>query len=325
VVDQNYSISYLNPSAEILTGYLLKEALGKSINEILLLRNSITDEFPVNPIQCSIENMGVNSMPENLVLIDKNSIEKPVGDGSLSLILNYKKEFIGLVIIMKDLTEKNEHERLIRDFEKKRLAALLEGQEMERNRIAKDLHDGLGQVLNAIKMNVNVIVKDTEASTLLYKLIDEAIQESVRISENLLPSKLRDFDLATCLNSLCKQIGRSTPASISFQALGSTGQLEQNKKINFYRIAQEAVNNAIKHSKANSIVMQLNEDQSQLRLSVEDDGVGLNLSLKNNGYPNRNGLINMRERAEIMGGRFSIESDGKRGTLVIVEVPLENN
>jgi signal transduction histidine kinase len=269
--------------------------------------------------------MGVNSMPENLMLIDRNGHEKPVGDGSLSLILNYKKEFIGLVIIIKDLTEKNEHEKLIKDFEKKRLAAILEGQEMERSRIAKDLHDGLGQVLNAIKMNINVIVKDGDASAVLYKLIDEAIQESVRISENLLPSKLKDFDLPTCLNSLCKQIGRSSQASISFQSLGTTRQLEQNKKINFYRIAQEAVNNAIKHANASSIVMQLNEDNSKLRLSVEDDGHGINLNYYNSEYKNRNGLINMRERAEIMGGRFSIESDGKRGTLVIVEVPLENN
>jgi PAS domain S-box-containing protein len=325
VVDQDYNISYVNPSAEVLTGWMLKELQGKSALDTLLFRNDITDEFPINPIQCSVDKMGVNSMPDHLTLIDRTGLEKPVGDGSLSLILNYKKDVIGLVIIIKDLTEKNEHEKLLKDFEKKRLAALLEGQEMERSRIAKDLHDGLGQVLNAIKMNINVIVKDTDASSVLYKLIDEAIQESVRISENLLPSKLKDFDLATCLNSLCKQIGKSTQASISFQALGTTSKLEQNKKINFYRIAQEAVNNAIKHSNANSIVMQLNEDRSQLRLSIEDDGLGLNLNFAKSDYGNKNGLINMRERAEIMGGRFSIESDGKRGTLVIVEVPLENN
>jgi PAS domain S-box-containing protein len=326
VVDQHYNISYLNPSAEVLTGWMLKEVQGKSAVDTLQFRNVLTEEFPINPIQCSIDKVGVNSMPDHLNLVDRNGLEKPVGDGSLSLILNYKKDVIGLVIIMKDLTEKNEHEKLIKDFEKKHLAALLEGQEMERSRIAKDLHDGLGQVLNAIKMNINVIVKDTDASSVLYKLIDEAIQESVRISENLLPSKLKDFDLATCLNSLCKQIGKSTQTSISFQALGGiTTELEQSKKINFYRIAQEAVNNAIKHANAKSIVMQLNEDKSQLRLSVEDDGLGLNLNFTKSDYGNRNGLINMRERAEIMGGRFSIESDGKRGTLVIVEVPLENN
>ncbi len=105
----------------------------------------------------------------------------------------------------------------------------LEGQEKERNRIAKDLHDGLGQTLNAIKMSMN-LNHDHNHTQELSKLIDEAIQESIRISDNLLPSKLRDFDLATCIRSLCSQVQRSTNLQISFESLGTSQQIDQTQK-----------------------------------------------------------------------------------------------
>ena len=235
-------------------------------------------------------------------------------------MIDNKEKCTGLVMIFKDLTEKTERERLLKEFETKRMAALFEGQEKERIRIAKDLHDGLGQMLNAIKMSVNLNVEKGKRTDELSKLIDEAIQESVRISENLLPSKLRDFDLATCLRSLCTQMTNSVNLQISFESLGAPQEIDQTQKINFYRIAQEALNNAVKHARAKSIMVQLNEESDVIQLSVEDDGQGLAAAQQ----VRRNGLVNMRERAEIMGGTFIIESDENRGTLIIVEAPVQN-
>jgi signal transduction histidine kinase len=153
-------------------------------------------------------------------------------------------------------------------------------------------------------------------------MIDEAIHESVRISENLLPSKLRDFDLATCLNSLCNQIEDSSTITVAFESSGSRIDLNQAQKINLYRIAQEAINNAVKHARPSFISVQLHEDEGRIRLTVEDDGRGIPATPKK---PSQHGLVNMRERAEIMGGQLTIESDTDRGTLIIAEAPAMNN
>jgi len=321
VIDQNYCLTYMNPSAEGLSGWSFPTVQGKSIFDVLLLKNSETDEFPVNPIQCALAPGRLNSMPKNLVLQAKDRSERPIGEGSMSPIIDNKGGFTGLVIVFKDIREKVEHERVVKEFENRRMAALLEGQEKERSRIAKDLHDGLGQMLNAIKMNINVAVEDEHKADLLYKLIDEAIQESIRISENLLPSKLKDFDLPTCLRSLCNQIRNSTGASITFSSFGTSQNIDQLQKINFYRIVQEAVNNAIKHAQAETISVQLYEDDNRIRLIIEDDGMGISTVRRGATASGHHGLVNMRERAEIMGGQLTIESDANRGTLIIAEAP----
>jgi signal transduction histidine kinase len=172
-------------------------------------------------------------------------------------------------------------------------------------------------------MNLGLMGNNHEKTSALSQLIDDAIQESVRISENLLPSKLKDFDLATCLRSLCGNIGRTSPVPVQFETLGNGLEIEQTQKINLYRIAQEAINNAIKHARANSINVQLSEEDDKIQLMIEDDGRGFE---KDGPYDqsSHHGLVNMRERAEIMGGKLTIESDSERGTLIIVEAPLKN-
>jgi signal transduction histidine kinase len=204
------------------------------------------------------------------------------------------------------------------------VAALMEGQEQERSRIARDLHDGLGQMLNAIKMNINFLGKNDPKLNSLFHLIDEAIQESIRISENLLPSKLKDFDLATCLRSLCNSISKTSETPIIFESFGDSRYIEQAQKVNFYRIAQEAINNALKHAEAASINIQLNEDEDRIELTIEDDGKGFEKNLSYD-QSQHHGLVNMKERAEIMGGKLSIESDAARGTLIIIEAPVNKN
>jgi PAS domain S-box-containing protein len=323
VIDQHYKVTYINPSAEVLSGWTLLEGQGRFISDVLKLKNSETDEYPVNPIQCLLGTGHANSLPENLVLISRQNVEKFVGEGSMSPVIDSKGNFTGLVLIFKDITQKMEHEKLLKYFEKERLTALLEGQEKERSRIAKDLHDGLGQMLTAIKMNINIAVHDKESANDLYKLIDEAIVESVRISENLLPSKLKDFDLATCIKSLCNQMKKSTNIDIGFESSGVPRDIDHNQKINFYRIAQEAINNAIKHASAKVVTVQVFEEEGNIRLSIEDDGIGISC-LQDASSHGHNGLVNMRERTEIMSGKLSIESDGDRGTLVIAEAPFNN-
>jgi PAS domain S-box-containing protein len=318
-VNREFQIMYMNPSAMALTQWPIKDALGKSVMDVLKLGNEKTGELGINPLQCSIGTGVLNRMPEDLLLMGKHGVELPIGESSLSPMLDNKGSFVGLIIIFKNITEKKEHEKLIQEMERHRMTALIEGQEKERARIAKDLHDGLGQMLNAIKLNTALILNKASDTTQLSKLLDEAITESVRISENLLPSKLRDFDLPTCLNSFCSQMRDTTHSHISFTDLGVHLKMNQSEKVNFYRIVQEAVNNSIKHSNANNISVQLSEEQDYIRLCVEDDGQGIPVDYL---AKRQNGLINMRDRAEIMGGKLTLESDSQRGTIVIVEVPI---
>lgn len=321
-VDRDYCISYMNPSAEAITQWTMHNALGKPVMEVLNLRNDLTQETRVNPIQCSMGIGNLNRMPDDLVVIGLQGIEIPIGESSLSPLLDNKGNFIGLIIVFKNLTERIAHDKLVQEMERHQMAALIEGQEKERARIAKDLHDGLGQMLNAIKISVGMMNSSAMDTSGLSRQLDEAIQESVRISENLLPAKLRDFDLATSLRSFCADIRKATQSQVSFEGHGSDFKMNQSQKVNFYRIAQEAVNNAIKHSDAKSISVQLNEENDYVRLSVEDDGSGISPASSSSSR-SRNGLVNMRDRANIMGGKFTIESDPHRGTMVIVEVPTD--
>ncbi|HEY8934848.1 MAG TPA: response regulator [Cyclobacteriaceae bacterium] len=321
-INGDFQITYMNPSAESVTGWVLGDALGLTIEKVLQLKDADTEQFNVNPVQCSLKSSRMNSMPDGLILRSRDNYLKPIGEGSMSPIIDKSGRFSGMVLVFKDISEKLAHDRLVKELDTQRLAGLLQGQERERSRIAKDLHDGLGQMLNAIKMHVNFIVKDKPGANDLNKLIDEAIIESVRISENLLPSKLKDFDLATCIRSLCKQLSISTHSRIYFQSLGRSTELEQSQKINFYRIAQEGINNAIKHANANTINVLLDEESHRIQLSIEDDGRGMNLNTVWYDHHAHHGLVNMRERIEIMGGKLTMESDPNRGTLIVAEAPL---
>jgi hypothetical protein len=324
IVDDQYKIVYMNPSAEATMGFKSTETQGRYIFDFLKLSDSSTNEYPVNPFQCRLGGGRNNSLPENLLLRAKNRSEKPIGEGSTSLVFDARGKCLGIVLIFKDVTEKLAHEKLLKDFEIKRLSALLQGQEQERSRIAKDLHDGLGQMLNAIKMNIALLGRDDVKVNNLYRSIDEAIQESVRISENLLPSKLKDFDLATCLRTLCLQISNSSDQQITFESLGLMEDLDQTQKVHFYRIAQEAITNAVKHANAQAINVQLSEDDSIVQLMIEDNGKGMQHGGMYD-HSLHHGLVNIRERAEIMGGKLIIESDDKRGTLIMVETPIIKN
>lgn len=323
IIDDQFRLVFMNPGAENIMGMRMIDVQYRALFDVIRLKDAGTGEVDVNPFQTTLQKAPVNALPDNLVLLLPNGNEKPI-EGSLSAIINPQEKFIGLVLVFKDITEKVEHEKLLREFEKRHRAALIEGQEQERSRIAKDLHDGLGQFLNAIKMNIQIMMAENKDAAKLYRLIDEAIQESVRISENLLPAKLKDFDLATCLRSLCNTVTATAHIPVHFETLGRQPIITQLQKVNLYRITQEAITNAIKHSKAESISVQLNHDGEQLQLTIEDDGCGFTTGVFRD-QSRHHGLANMKERAEIMGGTFTVESDPDRGTLVIVEAPLSVN
>jgi PAS domain S-box-containing protein len=322
-IDNQFTISYINPSAESVIEISGADCQGKSIFDVFKLKSQVTNEFPVNPLQCELNTSTRIGIREGFMLVSNSGKEVPIGEVSINHVVGIGGNSAGLVITFKDITDKLEREKLMEIIERKRLIAQIEGQENERRRIAKDLHDGLGQMLNAIKMNINIITQHAEKARDLNCLLDEAINETKRISENLLPSKIRDFGLATNLKSLCYEVEQSTQVPVAFHKLGEIRSLTNVVKINLYRIAQEAITNAVRHGNPSHIVVQISEEHGKLLMTIEDDGTGFKLSAEDEAL-HQNGLINMRDRARILNGTVSIESDPNRGTVILVEVPVDN-
>jgi len=213
----------------------------------------------------------------------------------------------------------------IKDEREKRLLALFDGQEMERRRISRELHDGMGQKLVGAKLQLeNCNDNDLEC---LRKTVGEtkdclhAIIEELRgISNDLMPVALDELGLETALQNLCNDVERQSGIEAEFGAdlpEVVTGKIA----IYLFRIAQEGLQNIIKHSKAGRFSLQLIDNRESLILIVEDNGIGFEPARSENG----NGLSNMKERASLLGGTFSLETASGEGTTLRIKIPIRND
>lgn len=204
-------------------------------------------------------------------------------------------------------------------------------QEEERRRIARELHDDLGQRLSGMKMGIEAHVdapiganESTAKFRSLEKQIDLLISDIRRISSNLRPEALDDFGLVTALKLLCKEIGSTSRLNVHFSTtMASFEHYDPHIEIAVYRIAQEALSNVAKHSRAPSASLTLTCEGGTIRMSVVDGGNGRD-SAKANGEGHGLGLISMRERAELLGGTFEFRSSASTGSSVTVVIPLRS-
>ncbi|HLA69076.1 MAG TPA: PAS domain S-box protein [Bacteroidota bacterium] len=207
--------------------------------------------------------------------------------------------------------------------------ARMEAEEAERRRIAREIHDGLGRMLSAIKFNIEVLedtegLKEADLKKLLEvkQLLDSVMTEAREISHNLMPSVLEDFGLKPALQLLCESVGKRLGVTISFHAHGVNERLGNTLEINLYRIAQEALNNISKYAQATSATVQLIRDEKGIRLTIEDEGKGFAPPMpKERAEKGGMGLISMRQRASTFGGSLTIESHPGKGTTIMVEIP----
>jgi PAS domain S-box-containing protein len=208
--------------------------------------------------------------------------------------------------------------------------ALVQAQEDERRRIAREIHDGLGQMLTAIKFNLEILEDmitagkdERERIDDMKNLLDSVMKEAREISYNLMPSVLEDFGLTPALQLLGEQFSNRTNVKMQFHAHGITERLDSNLEIALYRIAQEALNNVSKHANATQVDMQIIRHGDRIRLMIEDNGKGIGTQqshLRATGTGGM-GLPGMRERAASLGGTLIIDSGSNSGTLIVVEVP----
>ncbi|MDX2130283.1 MAG: histidine kinase [Chloroherpetonaceae bacterium] len=215
---------------------------------------------------------------------------------------------------LKRLAEIAEHERLMKT------AALLEGEESERKRVSRELHDGLGQILTAIQFQIQSLPESEKRQELLHLLYD-AIEEVKLLSYNLMPRVLVDFGLRAALQKLSLETAKHTAIPIRFESNVPTDKrFSEPLEIGLFRIAQEAINNAVKHANTGSLSVKFLLNDNRLSLSISDKGKGIGEGIFSAENRKGNGLRNMEERAKILGAAFSIHSTPEQGTEVRLSV-----
>lgn len=221
---------------------------------------------------------------------------------------------------------RQEVDELMHQQEMKAINAMLEGQEKERDRVARDLHDRLGSMLSAIKMQVGSLEermtevrKDQQDQYgKVSSLLDEAVGEVRRISHDLVSTSLSRFGLERALQDLCDSIRVSGRLEVELTTFGLEQRLERSVEIVVYRIVQELVSNALKHARATEIGVSVTRQTGRLSVMVSDDGAGFDPSTVQAGM----GLGNVQGRAASIGGTVRIDSALGRGTTVSVECPV---
>jgi|GEM_PF-2128314 len=328
-VDINGKINEWNANIAATTGYSRDDVIGRDLVDALI------PEENQSQVRAVLEAALVGEQTENY--------ESPVvtSDGrTLQILLNSttrrngQGEIIGAVGVGQDVTE-----RVRTEIERNRLFTekadlirqLLETQEEERAAIAYDLHDGPAQQLSGASMFIEsyIAVKDeidiVESDSIISKAKDSvglALEEIQRIMAGLRPSSLDDLGLVQSLRESANEVSRRTGHSIEFiTQLDERTRFDETIEIVLYRIAQEAVNNAVKHAGGGRVSVELIDRDGVLVLKVKDSGAGFDVDLMMTSADKRGmGLVGMRERAAMIGAGLTVTSRAGDGTLVTVEL-----
>ncbi|MBN1315922.1 MAG: PAS domain S-box protein [Anaerolineales bacterium] len=205
---------------------------------------------------------------------------------------------------------------------------LAEAEEVERRRLARELHDQVGQNLTALGINLNIVkslLSDSATPVILERLTEslnivEQTAECIRgVLAELRPPLLDDYGLMAALHWYATQISSRTGLEIEVQGIEPAQRLPEQVENALFRIAQEALANAVKYAQATQVTISFREENSKYQMIVVDDGVGFELE---NIYGLKGwGLLNMNERAETVGGNLVIQTSPKRGAKIVVEIP----
>lgn len=229
----------------------------------------------------------------------------------LSAVADYLKSGLERARAYQRLKEKEAERRRL-------LKALLTAQEEERARIAKDLHDQVGQSLTALRLGLEALSGPPSATEGLKELVEATLADVRRISRELRPAALDELGLEAALRRMVREMAAWGNLESDVYVQTKT-PLSPELETVLYRVAQEALTNVVRHARADRVSVLLKEHEGQLQLVIEDDGVGFDPARAGSAS---NGLIGMRERVELVGGELLVESTPGTGTTVYARVPL---
>ena len=211
-------------------------------------------------------------------------------------------------------------------------ARLFQSQELERRRIARELHDEAGQALTGINFTLETIGKDLSAESDstkrlfddVKKQINRTYQDIRRLSYSLHPALLSDLGLEPALDSYMTGIAKHSEMHIDFKMVGFKKRLDPEIETVLYRLSQEALTNTLKHSGAKHFRLSIIKSYPHIIFAAEDDGVGFDSSQLNK-HQDTLGLLSMRERASMLGGSFSMQASKGKGTHIRIKIPLHES
>jgi signal transduction histidine kinase len=221
--------------------------------------------------------------------------------------------------------------QLLRDLRNKEselrraLRRAVELQEDERKRVARELHDEVGQALTSILIRLKALQEEADNVAISDRLDDlrtltaQTIEELRRLAMDLRPAALDSLGIVPALQWYTQQIAERTGLDIKFRGSEKFERLPLETELILYRVAQEGITNAIRHGKAQSIEITLGRDPQTIRLTITDNGKGFNPIGTNHGL----GLVGIRERVELLDGNFSVKTTPGAGAQLLIEIPLK--
>lgn len=323
--DLNGIIMSWNAGAEAIFGYTADEVIGKPVT--ILMPPERVDEEP-----------GILRRIRSGERIDHYETVRRRKDGRLiNISLNVSPVYdehgiiVGASKIARDITESKAAEEARRETQI--MHRIVEAQESERHRIARDLHDHLGQRMTALRLKIETMIKKADGSETLQAEFDGIRRAALQIDRDigflsweLRPTELDQLGLEDALASYVREWSSQYGIRAHFEGNipDSLARLPDKVEMNLYRILQEALNNILKHAAAQNVSVILQERANWIVLIIEDDGRGFDPTTFAAGDAPEHGLglIGMRERAALLKGSLEIESAPGKGTTILIHVPI---
>jgi two-component system sensor histidine kinase UhpB len=328
IADRNRRCIYINHAGRKMLGITRTDEISS-----LAVR-----EFVPSPALSVIEHDAIPALEKQgmwtgeSVLSNRDKQETPV-----SLVVLANKTEHGDVqfysVIARDISERKQAEAALRETNKRLQflsANLVNVQETERRHLARELHDEIGQALTAMKINLQAAQKSSDSTSVRLNesiaAIDGLLQQVRNLSLDLRPPLLDDLGLASALRWYVDQLSQRTGIHARFVSDPDLERLAPTLETTCFRVAQEALTNVVRHSKAKNVVVKLEMENGILQLSVCDDGIGFNsIAMRKRSEQGASlGLIGMEERASLAGGALSVKAVTNEGTTVLARFPVTN-
>lgn len=314
----------INHAAEKLSGYAREEIVGHNYSEFVASEHikEVRKHF------CGkLAQKGETTYEVDVIAKDGRRVPVEVS----SRAIYEKGVIVGVQGTARDITERKQTQDTLQMFSRQ----LIEAQEEERRRIARELHDQIGQVLTAVKMNLHTIQRTCdgdEASTHIkdnIEAVDEALRLVRDLSVDLRPPLLDDLGLVTALRWYVDRYAQRSRivADVVVEMKDPNERFSRELETACFRIAQEALTNVVRHARASCVLVRLVKEDDGLFLSVKDNGVGFNPEALRKRAPRAAtlGLLGMQERAHAAGGVIEIDSGASKGTEIRLKLPFDSD
>jgi len=246
-----------------------------------------------------------------------------------SRIKNSEGKTLGLIGVSRDITASKRNEEELRRLSLR----IIEAQEAERLRVARELHDVVNQLIASAKMRLRKVEQSLaglnpaarEILTRCGDLLVQALEENRRIAHDLRPADLDELGLEEACRNLCQNVQLRTELTVNSTIGQISHRLPPHVELHLFRMLQEALNNVEKHARTKNVQVQIAEIDGKIILKIQDDGCGFSQRASNGKSKGHgSGLTNIRERAAFLGGTCEVESSPKMGTTITVHAPLGN-